>query len=75
MSVDAWGNHTFNDAARDVFERHEALMRKLTLGSLAEKCSLTGASAEVFSLYDEEEKLNGGGNGVQCRCLGAYGWV
>lgn len=48
---------TFEEAARSVFERHGDLMRRLGSGPLAEDRPLIQASAEVFSLYDHEEKI------------------
>jgi hypothetical protein len=48
---------TFEEAARSVFEQHGDLMHRLGRGPLAEDRPLIQASAEVFSLYDHEEKF------------------
>jgi hypothetical protein len=48
---------TFEEAARSVFERHGDLMRRLGSGPLAEDRPLIQASAEIFSRYDDEERV------------------
>jgi hypothetical protein len=48
---------TFEEAARSDFEQHGDLMHRLGRGPLAEDRPLIQASAEVFSLYDHEEKF------------------
>lgn len=48
---------TFEEAAPSVFDQHAELMHRLGSGPLAEDRPLIQASVEMFSLYDQEEKV------------------